>query len=72
MTTQVQTSEAETNSEVELFEEVVSNQLAECPTCGNRVILFSRTIQTYCYNCGLPVTVLDKMGLYYELVEATS
>ncbi len=38
----------------------------ECENCGEKVILFSRTIQTYCYHCGLAVTHLDNLGLYYE------
>ena len=41
----------------------------ECENCGEKVILFSRTIQTYCYHCGLAVTYLDALGLYYEPVE---
>lgn len=40
--------------------------LIECENCGEKVILFSRTIQTYCYHCGLAVTHFDYLGLYYE------
>jgi hypothetical protein len=42
--------------------------LIDCQNCGEKVILFSRTIQTYCYHCGLAVTWLDDLGLYYEPV----
>ncbi len=44
--------------------------MATCSSCQSRVILFSRTFQTYCYRCGLPVTQLDAQGLYYDVVEA--
>jgi predicted amidophosphoribosyltransferase len=48
--------------------EPASHRLAICPVCRARVILFSRTFQTYCYRCGLPVTRLDPAGLYYEVI----
>jgi hypothetical protein len=43
-----------------------------CPTCDSNVILFSRTIQTYCWKCGVAVTQLGKSGMYYELPEPNS
>ena len=48
-------------------EQVIKN-VADCPNCGNRAILFSHTIQTFCYHCGMAVTRLDATGLYYVLV----
>ncbi len=46
----------------------VVNRVAKCPGCGARTILFSATIQTYCYRCGLPVTQLDQAGMFYEQI----
>ncbi len=60
-------TETETETENEEQAQVIRN-LAECPGCHSRVILFSRTIQTFCYRCGLPVTKLDELGLYYDVV----
>ena len=48
--------------------EQVVQVLAACPNCGNRAILFSHTIQTFCYHCGKPVTSLDQNGLYYVVI----
>jgi ribosomal protein S27E len=40
--------------------------LVACPACTAKTILFSRTIQTFCFTCGTPVTHLDQDGMYYE------
>ncbi|HEX2914051.1 MAG TPA: hypothetical protein VH186_24825 [Chloroflexia bacterium] len=47
--------------------DIIINEAA-CPGCTSKVILFSRTIQTFCYRCGLPVTRLDPEGFYYEVI----
>lgn len=39
--------------------------LLACPGCQAKVILFSCTIQTFCYFCGEAVTALDQNGMYY-------
>ncbi len=39
-----------------------------CYACGADVIMLSRTIQTFCYRCGVPLTTLGSSGLYYELI----
>jgi predicted amidophosphoribosyltransferase len=47
--------------------ETIGEQLMlECSACAAKVILLSRTIKTYCYRCGLPVTHLGYGKLYYE------
>ncbi len=57
------------NQSPEEPEQVITN-LAACANCGRKSILFSRTIQTFCFNCGLPVTELEEAGLYYAVIAA--
>lgn len=69
MTTEVQVpAMTATNNTENDKEKKVINSLAECPGCGSQTILFSRTIQTFCYRCGMAVTELDKAGMYYEVI----
>lgn len=47
----------------------ITRQYAECPGCASRVLLFSQTIQTFCFQCGLPVAVLDEQEMYYRPIK---
>lgn len=67
MSLQLQTSDSVPTVLAQAGESAI-HRLAICPGCRARVILFSRTFQTYCYRCGLPVTRLDQAGLYYEVI----
>lgn len=54
-----------TNEQPEQAQENITKNYAECPSCHSQTLLFSRTIQTYCFRCGLPVTKLDANKMYY-------
>lgn len=47
-------------------EERIEHTYVQCLNCQAQVILLARTIQTFCYRCAEPVTVLDKANMYYE------
>lgn len=52
----------------EKVQENITKNYAECPGCHSQTLLFSRTIQTYCFRCGLPVTKRDADNMYYIAV----
>lgn len=68
MTVEVQAPETPVD-ELENQEHVI-REYVTCGNCHSQVILFSRTIKTFCYRCGLPVTEPDEAGLYYRVIEA--
>ncbi|NWJ95114.1 MAG: hypothetical protein HXX20_04960 [Chloroflexi bacterium] len=47
-------------------EEGIPHNFCQCLNCRAEVILLARTIQTFCYLCGEPVTKPDKHNMYYE------
>jgi hypothetical protein len=53
------------NEQPEQAQENITKTYAECPGCHSQTLLFSRTIKTYCFRCGLPVTKLDANHMYY-------
>jgi rRNA maturation endonuclease Nob1 len=46
--------------------EQIEHHYTRCPNCKAQVILLPRTIKTFCYLCGEPVTRLDSANMYYE------
>ncbi len=72
MATQIHLTNADTASPTAQEEPMVIERLAECPSCGRQAILFSRTIQTFCYRCGQPVSKLDQNGMYYNPLKPIS
>jgi hypothetical protein len=58
------------NEQPEQVQENITKNYAECPGCHSQTLLFSRTIKTYCFRCGLPVTKLDANNMYYIAIIA--
>lgn len=56
----------QTEQHPERPEERIEHKFTTCRHCQAQVILLARTIQTFCYRCGEPVTKLDKANMYYE------